>query len=199
MNKIIVTTYKLEALDNEGAVVATEEATEAQPFKFISGMGFALDAFEQHVEPLNEGDTFDFTLAPEEAYGQYDETHVIDFPRESFCVDGRFNDKQIYPGANVPLVNEDGQRFLGHVLEVNEKTVRVDMNDTLAGKTIHFTGTVILSRPATNKELEAFANMLSEEECGCGCGCDHDHEHHHDHECHGHHHHNGHCCGKHAH
>lgn len=196
MNKLIITTYKLEALDPTGNVVTTEEATESHPFKFISGMGFALDAFEQHVEPLAEGDTFDFMLEPEEAYGPYDKTHVVDFPLESFCIDGRFDSKQIYPGANVPLINEDGQRFIGHVLEVNEEKVRIDLNDTLAGRRIHFTGRVVVSRPATNEEFQAFVNLLSGEECGCGCGCDHEHKHD-GHECCGHHHHDGQCCGKH--
>ncbi len=202
MNKIIVTTYKLEALNSEGQVVTTEEATAEQPFKFISGMGFALDAFEERVEPLSEGEEFDFVLEPDEAYGAYDESHVIDFPKDVFCVDGRFDGAQIHPGANVPLVNEDGQRFVGHVLEVSDDKVRVDLNDTLSGHRIHFVGKVIISRPATNKEIEAFANMLAGEECGCGCGCDHggdhDHCHQHDHQ-HEHEHGGGHCCGGHQH
>ncbi|MBQ7635232.1 MAG: FKBP-type peptidyl-prolyl cis-trans isomerase [Bacteroidaceae bacterium] len=202
MNKIIVTTYKLESFDRDGAPTMVEEATPEHPFKFISGMGFALDAFEQRVEPLAEGDTFDFTLDPEEAYGPYDEAHVIDFPKDAFCVDGRFDAAQIRPGANVPLVNEDGQHFVGHVLEVGDEQVRIDLNDTLAGKRIRFTGRVIISRPATNQEIAAFVNLLEDDGCGCGCHdhndghcCHHDHKdgHHCNHD-HGHGHKDGHCC-----
>lgn len=198
MNKTIITTYKLEALDEENNVVAVEEATSEQPFRFVSGMGFALDAFEERLVALEEGDTFDFTLEPEEAYGPYDESHVIDFDREIFCVDGRFDAEKIRPGANVPLVNDDGQRFIGHILDVSDSKVKVDLNDTFAGKRIRFTGSVIVSRPATNKEIEGMANLLCGEECGCGCGCgcDHDADHKHgDHECCGHHKHgDGQCC-----
>lgn len=208
MNKTIVTTYKLEALDEQGNVVTIEEATPEHPFKFISGMGFALDSFEEKVTALEEGDTFDFTLDPEDAYGPYDETHVIEFDKDMFCVDGRLDTERIHPGANVPLVNDDGQRFIGHVLEVGSDKVKVDLNDTLAGKRIRFTGTVIISRPATNKEIEGMINLLNGEECGCGCGhdgheCKHGHEHKHGgHECchdQQHDHKDGHCCKHHQH
>lgn len=201
MNKTIITTYKLEALDENNNVVAVEEATPEHPFRFVSGMGFALDAFEERLVDLEDGDTFEFVLEPEDAYGPYDETHVIEFDREVFCVDGRFDTERIRPGANVPLVNDDGQRFVGHVLEVGDGKVKVDLNDTLAGKRIRFTGSIIVSRPATNKEIEGMANLLSGEECGCSCGCDHDHKQKHgDHECCGRHHHgDGECCHSHKH
>ena len=201
MNKTIITTYKLEALDENNNVVAVEEATPEHPFRFVSGMGFALDAFEERLVDLEDGDTFEFVLEPEDAYGPYDETHVIEFDREVFCVDGRFDAERIRPGANVPLVNDDGQRFVGHVLEVGDGKVKVDLNDTLAGKRIRFTGSIIVSRPATNKEIEGMANLLSGEECGCSCGCDHDHKQKHgDHECCGRHHHgDGECCHSHKH
>ena len=68
--------------------------------------------------------------------------------------------------------------------------VKIDLNDILAGKSLHFTGTIITSREATIEEMAGYINMISGEGCGCGCGCDHDHDHgegcgcghHHDHD-----------------
>lgn len=199
MNKTIITTYILEALDEQDHVVFAEEATVENPFKFISGMGFALDAFEQKLLPLEEGADFDFTLQPEEAYGPYEEEHIKEFDKSVFCVDGRFDDQAIHHGAFIPLVNDDGQRFQGRVIEITANTVKIDLNDPLANYRIRFRGHVIVSRPATNKEIEAMANLLSGEECECGCGCGHEHDKKHKEGCCGHHHeHGGHeCCHKH--
>ena len=78
MNKFIIVSYTLEGLNDDGTVFHREtEATVEAPMKFVSGMGYALDAFEERIVELNEGDTFDFTLEPEEAYGPYDENHVV--------------------------------------------------------------------------------------------------------------------------
>ncbi|MFR5269651.1 MAG: hypothetical protein ACLTGI_01540 [Hoylesella buccalis] len=52
----------------------------------------------------------------------------------------------------VPLQNEEGTRFMGRILEVNDKQVKVDLNQPLAGKTLNFKGKVIENREATNEE-----------------------------------------------
>lgn len=208
MNKYITVAYVLESVDDAGHRHVEEEATEEHPYQFISGMGVALEAFEKKIEPLAEGESFDFTLSVDEGYGPYDLEHVVELDKKMFCVEGRFNTETFFPGAIIPLVNADGMRFIGHILEISDEKVKIDLNDTLAGKQLHFTGKVITSRPATEKEIENLVNLLSGEDCGCGCGCDHEgegegcchghgeHKHcHHEHgdhgegHCHCHHHH----------
>lgn len=44
-NKFIAVSYQLHADENEGMTLV-EEATEAQPYQFISGFGLTLDLFE---------------------------------------------------------------------------------------------------------------------------------------------------------
>ena len=46
-----------------------------------SALGMAIDAFEAQIVPLNAGDSFDFTLAPNDAYGEYEEAGRIALPR----------------------------------------------------------------------------------------------------------------------
>ena len=56
-NKYIAVSYKLYVKDENGKHLV-EETKEGQPFKFISGFGIALDAFENNIIPKAEGQRF---------------------------------------------------------------------------------------------------------------------------------------------
>ena len=164
----------------------TKEATAEHPFQFISGLGLTLESFEDQVKDLKAGDKFDFTIACADAYGDFDEEHVIDLPKQIFEVDGKFDSERIVAGNVVPLMTSEGQRINGTVQEIKADVVVMDMNHPLAGCDLNFVGEVIESRPATNEELAEIARMMSGGGCSCGCdscgdgcgdGCgDHDHQ-----------------------
>ena len=206
MNKYIAVAYKLYTVDN-GESELVEEATDKEPFQFISGYGITLDAFEKEIAGLEKGAEFDFTLQKDDAYGDYEQEHVLDLDKEIFCINGHFDRERIYKDAIVPLQNEDGNRFLGKVVSVGNDKVRIDLNHPLAGKTLNFKGHVVESREATNEEIQGLINRMSGEGCCCGghhddggC-CGHGHgeghckSHHDDGECCGGHHEGG-CCHK---
>ena len=123
---------------------------------------------------LNEGDAFDFVLKQEEAYGPYEEERVLELPKETFSVNGKFDKDMVYPGAVLPLMNADGNRFQGLVLDVKDNTVEIDLNHPLAGKDLHFKGNVVTLRDATDEELKSLIQMMSGEGgcSGCGGECD---------------------------
>lgn len=179
-NKFIALTYRLFTQGEMGRELI-EEATALQPFQFISGYGITLEAFEKQVIDLEKGAEFDFTLTKEEAYGDHDPAHVIDLEREIFTINGHFDHEHIYKDAVVPLQNEDGNRFYGHVLEVNDDKVKMDLNPPLAGKALTFKGRVLANREATQEEIASTLTRLSDD---CDCDCD---------DCEGHDHHCG--CG----
>ena len=109
------------------------------------------------------------------AYGDYDEEHVIDLPKEIFLIDGKFDSEHIVEGAVIPLMTSDGHRVNGSVVEVKDKVVVMDMNHPLAGCALNFVGQVVTNRPATNQELADAARMMSGGCGGCGgCGGDND-------------------------
>lgn len=166
-NKYITVAYKLYTVE-DGEKDFTEEAPAAHPFQFISGLGMTLEAFENQLNALNPGDKFDFTLTPEEAYGDYNEEHVIDLPKEIFLIDGKFDNEHVVEGAVVPLMTNDGQRINGSVVEVKEDVVVMDMNHPLAGCSLNFVGEVITSREATSAEITEAIQMMSG---GCGGSC----------------------------
>lgn len=202
INKYIAVAYKLYTVDN-GENELVEEATDKEPFQFISGFGLTLDKFEENIENLENGADFDFTLTKDEAYGDYEDEHVLDLDKSIFSINGHFDHENIYVDAIVPLQNEDGNRFYGKVLSVGSDKVKIDLNHPLAGKTLNFKGHVVEMREASKDEIQGLINRMSGEGCCCGhhgegdgeCHCGH-------HEggdcgCHGHHEHGeGGCCHK---
>ena len=172
-NKYITVAYDLYTTE-DGERDLIEQATAERPFQFISGLGTTLDSFESQVAGLATGDKFEFTLTAEEAYGEYVDEHVIELPKHVFEIDGKFDSERIFAGNPIPLMDSEGNRLNGTVVEVKDEVVIVDMNHPLAGADLTFIGQVIESRLATNEELQGMVNMMSGEDgCGCGgnCGC----------------------------
>lgn len=167
-NKYIAVAYQLYA-DIDGNRELIEETAEGQPFMFISGMGITLPAFEDNLATLDKDAEFDFIIPQAEAYGEYVDERVVDLDKSIFMPDGKLDTKVIYVDATIPLVNEDGNRFMGRILEIGDSKVKVDLNHPLAGLDLHFVGRVVESRPARQDEIERMVKMMSGEGCG-GCG-----------------------------
>lgn len=202
INKYVAVAYKLYATA-DGKTELVEEATEEKPFQFITGFGITLDEFEKQVYGLEQGEAFDFILTKEQAYGDFEQERVLNLDKSMFSINGHFDNDNIYKDAIVPLQNEDGNRFFGHVLEVTDDKVTMDLNHPLAGMELNFKGKIVESREATNREIEGMVSRLSGEGCSCGCGggcgggCGHDHDKDGGHECCGHG--GGECHGEHDH
>ena len=179
-------------IDEDGKKRLVEETKAGQPFQFISGLGIALDAFEQQLISLEVGSKFDFALTKDQAYGDYREDMNLELEREVFSINGHFDHEHVYEEAIIPLQNEEGNRFYGRVVEVGEEKVKIDLNHPLAGETLYFKGEVLENREATEDEINHLMKHLTGGcgghcgDCEGGCGHDHDHEgceHHHEDGC----------------
>ncbi len=168
-NKYINASYQLYDV-TDGKKELLEETTADQPFTFISGLGLLLDAFERQVVDLEQGSEFDFVLTPAQAYGEHSDEHVVELDKETFYIDGQFDEKNVFVGAVIPLQNEDGNRFNGQVTSVTDTAVTVDLNHPLAGRTLNFVGKINENREATNDELSQFVGKVTGQGEGCGCG-----------------------------
>lgn len=146
------------------------ETEVTKPVEFVTGMGLMIDAFEQKLSQMRDGEQFDFTLSAAEAFGERDEDLVRAVPRKVFEIRGKFIEEEVYPGAEVPLMDSEGNHFMGTIVKVTDTEVTVDLNNPLAGKALQFTGTLYTNREATLKEIEQTANILSGDCEGCG-GC----------------------------
>ena len=172
-NKYITVAYKLYTMDKDGKKELMEEAKTDHPFQFISGLGTTLEDFEKPIVALKPGEKFDFTIPAEKAYGEYTEEHVYELPKQIFEIDGKFDEERIVPGNVVPLMDSEGRRLNGTVVEIKPEIVVVDMNHPFAGADLIFEGEVIENRPATNEEIQELTAMMSGGGCGCdSCGCD---------------------------
>ena len=170
-NKFVAVTYDLNVGEGSERELM-ERATKENPLKFIFGTGM---------------DTFDFSLTPEQAYGERNEDHVMELPKHIFEIDGKFDSEHIKEGETVPMMSSDGNRMNGSVLEVKDDIVVMDFNHPLAGEMLHFSGEVIDVHDPTEEEITEL-NRLMSGGCGGCCDCGDD-------ACGGHEHGNGDCCG----
>ena len=166
-NKAVSAEYELYVDgEKEGELELMEKATEQQPLSFIFGLGMMLPKFEENLFGLEAGQKFDFTINTEDAYGEYDDESVLDLDRAIFEIDGKLDEEMIYEGNVVPLMDNEGNRINAQVVTITDTHVKVDLNHPLAGETLHFKGSVLEVREATEKEIAA----LQGGGCGCGCG-----------------------------
>lgn len=184
-NKVVALSYELTV---EGRIADKAEA--GHPLEYIQGTGMLLPKFEAEVEGKDEGDTFAFTLTPEEGYGVPDPAQVAELPVEIFKDEsGEIRSDLLKEGATLPMMNAMGQVCYGIVRTVTESSVTMDFNHPMAGKTLNFSGKVEKVREATEKELKEGLHgefLPKEEGCHChgdggGCHCHED-----DGECHCH-------------
>jgi FKBP-type peptidyl-prolyl cis-trans isomerase SlyD len=167
VNKSVSAEYELYVDgETEGELELMEKATLQQPLSFIYGSGMMLPKFEENLFGLEDGDKFEFTINNEDAYGFYDDEKVIDLDRSIFEIDGKLDDEIIFEGNVVPLMDSDGNRINAQIVTISDALVKVDLNHPLAGENLHFKGSVLEVREATEKELAAIMN----DDCGCGNG-----------------------------
>lgn len=169
-NKFVALSYDLTVGEAEERELM-ERATAETPLEFIYGTNSMLEAFEKNIDGLAEGDSFNFVLTPEEAYGEYDDEHVVDLPRHIFEQDGKLNEEVIFEGNTVPMMDTNGNRLNGSVVEVKDDVIKMDFNHPLAGETLNFEGKVLTVRESTPEEIAALFAPQGGCGCGSGCGC----------------------------
>lgn len=173
-NKYVVCSYELYVGGEEERTLM-EEATAERPLEYIHGMGMMLPDFEKNLFGLNAGDSFDFVLTSEQAYGEVSDENIVELPKEVFSNDqGEFDAARVVVGNALPMYTPEGHTVTGIVLEITEEIVRMDFNHPLAGETLHFIGKVIEEHEATNAEIEKFFGGAHS--CGCGCATEADEE-----------------------
>lgn len=171
-NKVVSVSYELTTSSSKGEIIET--VTAASPLTFISGTGNLLAAFEQNLSGLKEGDSFSFTILSQDAYGEPNEKAVVSLPIDAFMVDGQVDNELLQIGNVIPMRDQSGRRLNGKVKEVTDSNVTMDFNHPLAGDDLHFKGTVVGVREATDEEV-AHGHIHEEHSCGCGgdsCGTD---------------------------
>lgn len=153
-NMVVTVTYNLNANLPQQDQKHIETADATQPLKFLFGIGMMIPGFEHGLEGKVKGDSFSFSINPEDAYGDTDENAVVNLPIEIFKVDDVVDFQILKVGNTLPMSDGQGNVMNGKVMSFDDKMVTMDFNHPLAGHTLHFTGEVMDVRVATPEELD---------------------------------------------
>jgi FKBP-type peptidyl-prolyl cis-trans isomerase SlyD len=165
-NKVVSLTYELRVNGNADVVEAVDRNS---PLTFMYGSGSLLPRFEDNLSGLKVGDTFDFNLSSEEAYGNYDDNSVIQVPLQAFEIDGKVDYNLVKIGSKIPMQDSEGHRLTGVVKNVDIDSVTMDFNHPLAGNNLHFKGEITDIRQASEEEM---SHGHLHGGCSCGDGCE---------------------------
>lgn len=150
-NKVVRLTYELSEDSNKEEII--EKVDTDQPATFLFGAGGLLPEFEQHLFGLKQGDSFKFSIASENAYGENDPNALVDIPKEAFAIDGKLQDDMLKVGSILPMRDNEDNFLQGRIMELRDDVVIMDFNHPLAGKDLFFKGTIIDVREATEEEM----------------------------------------------
>ena len=129
-NGDIVEVHYTGTLEN-GTVFDTSEGRE--PLEFTLGQGQMIPGFEQAVLGMKIGESKNFTIPADEAYGPYSDDMVQIINREELTdIPNPEVGQQLYGSQT------DGTTITGTITNVTDTTVTVDFNHFLAGKDLTF-------------------------------------------------------------
>ncbi len=149
-NTVVTLTYTLRKDNAEGDVI--QKVDESKPFIHLFGTGTLLPAFESSLNGLESGENFAFNLTAEEAYGNSNEEAIIELEKEIFEVGGLIDKEMIAVGKIITMQDQDGNPLDGMVVAVKDNGIIMDFNHPLAGKNLHFSGTVLDIRDPSENE-----------------------------------------------
>ena len=150
-NSVVSVNYNLSI---KGTGEQVEQTSKEHPFVFLFGAGGLLPDFENNLAGKTTGDTFDFFIDAKNGYGTRDEQHVVMIPIDAFLgEDGKLDAENVKVGVTLPMVDNEGNRLYGNVMEITAEHVKMDFNHPLAGKDLHFKGEVLEVRAASQEEI----------------------------------------------
>lgn len=139
-----------------GEVFDTSQGS--QPLEVQMGVGQLIEGFERELLGMSVNEKKMFTLNPDEAYGQRDDSLTRDFPRADFPAE---MEPQV--GMTIALQTPEGRQMPAQITYLDEEKLSVDLNHPLAGEPLTFDIEVVgISQTPTQER----------ERCGCGSGCD---------------------------
>ncbi|WP_109830579.1 FKBP-type peptidyl-prolyl cis-trans isomerase [Reichenbachiella versicolor] len=150
-DKVVTISYTLKESDGSGEVI--QEVNNKEPFSFLFGHNQILPQFETELIEKENGTQFEFEIKSEDGYGERNPDAVTDLPIDLFQKDGKLNE-HVQLGHFLPMNDAEGNELQGLVLEINDKTVKMDFNHPMAGLDLYFSGEVIDVREATKEEIE---------------------------------------------
>lgn len=115
----------------ENGEVFDASEKHGQPLEFKAGEGMVVPGFDKAVIGMNVGEEKEFTLKPEDAYGESNPEAIQKVPKDKFPAEAK---KGMMIG--IPLPN--GQQMPAKIVKIEDDGVTIDMNNPMAGKVLVF-------------------------------------------------------------
>ncbi|MEJ2285404.1 MAG: peptidylprolyl isomerase [Desulfobacterales bacterium] len=126
-----------------------------QPLEVHMGVGQLIAGFERQLMGMALNDKKRFTLEPEDAYGQRDESLTRDFARADLPAE---MEPQV--GMMIALQSPEGQQMPAKITHLDDEKLSVDLNHPLAGESLTF-----------EIEVVGISESPTQSHAGCGSGC----------------------------
>lgn len=133
-----------------------DTSKERNPLEIHMGAGQMIAGFEKALQGMALNEKKTFTLAPEEAYGERDDSRTQEFARKD--VPPEINPEV---GQTIALTASNGQQIPAKISQVTDEKVTLDLNHPLAGESLTF-----------EIEVVGISDTATQAQAGCGGGCD---------------------------
>jgi peptidylprolyl isomerase len=110
-----------------------DSTTAREPLLIEVGSEVLIQGLEDALVDMKPGERKRVTVAPADAYGEYDEELLFEVNRSEV-----FGNLEVKEGQIIELPNDEVGVLLLKVLKVNDKKVLLDGNHELAGQTLIF-------------------------------------------------------------
>jgi len=147
-NNMVASVHYKGTLPENGEVFDSSEGRE--PLTFLVGHKQMIPGFEEEIMGAKVGETREFTLSSDRAYGDRDNDAVMEIPREQFA--------QLEQEATL----ETGMQLVAQmphgpspftITSLTDDTVTADFNHALAGQSLTFSVEIVELRAASEEEL----------------------------------------------
>ncbi len=124
-----------------------ETSRDRDPMAILVGHGNIIPGLEAAMMDKAEGDSFEVTVSPDQAYGERRDNYVQRLPKK------HLRNSRVRPGDQIVLETSMGPRAVT-VAKVGATVVDVDLNHPMAGKTLQFQVEIVGVREAEQVEVE---------------------------------------------
>lgn len=141
---VVAITYTLK--DDDGKVIDTN--VDKEPLLYLHGAGNVVPGLEKALEGKEAGDVIEVSISPAEGYGEHDEARIFEVPKSELG-------PNVTPqkGMMLTMRGPGGVQMPVRVDKVKLRTVVMDANHQLCGKTLHFFVSIVSVRKAKKEEL----------------------------------------------
>ena len=127
-------TLEYEGRFENGVVFdSTAHGGHSHAFSFEAGLGQVVKGFDTAVLGMKKGQEKEFTLKPEDAYGEHNPNLQQKIPLDKLP-----QDQEPKSGMVLMLRTPQGHQMPARITEVTDKEITIDLNHPMAGKTLIF-------------------------------------------------------------